>query len=456
MEIIKNINPNIFRAYDIRGEYPTFIDEDVAYTIGLGYGSYIKGLGDKECVIGFDNRLSSESLFNALVAGILETGINIINIGLVTTPMLYFSRTYLNVPATIMITASHNPGNENGFKFSFDKSGNVKGNKMTEFANYVNEANFKTGNGIMTNKDIKGAYVEALTKDASFPKRLKVVLDLGNGTTNVVAKDVFSKLNIEVSYLFDISDGTFPNHHPDPSVRENMVSLGNKVKELKADIGISFDGDGDRLGIVDNLGDFIPSDLFSPLFIKDILSTNSNKKVLGDVKCTKALKDTVISMGGEYIECRSGASFMMSYVPEENAIFGAEYSGHIYFNDRFLPISSALYAAIRLLEILSKETKSINDLLKEAPTYYKSDEIRIPTTDDLKFKIVHQIEEYINTNNLTISKIDGIKVIYPDGWALIRASNTGANLTVIFEFNSEKRLIDVENEYLNLINLYNK
>lgn len=454
MEIIKNINPNIFRAYDIRGEYPTFIDEDVAYTIGLGYGSYIKELGKTECIIGYDNRLSNISLFNALTKGILETGINIINIGLATTPMLYFARLYLNIKSSIMITASHNPSNENGFKMSFEDF--ASGNKIQEFANYLNSGDFKTGNGIITDKDIKPAYIEALTKDIKLTKRLKVVLDLGNGSTGIVVKEVFSKLNIDVTYLFSELDGTFPNHHPDPSVRENMASLINKVKELNADLGIGFDGDGDRIGVVDNLGNFYHSDVLGVLYAKDVLKNSSNKKIVGDIKCTSALKEVTEEMGGEYLEWRPGASFMMPYVRDENIALGIEYSGHVYFNDRFVPITSAIYSALRLIEILSNEENSLNALLSELPLYFKSDEIRISTTDELKFKVVEKITEYAHNKNLKTTNLDGTKIIYPDGWALIRASNTGPNFTVIFEFKTEEKLNEIKAEYLNLITLYNK
>ncbi len=456
MQIIRNINPNIFRAYDIRGEYPTFIDEDVAYTIGLGFGSYIKERGEKECTVGYDNRLSSVPLFNALTRGILETGINVIDIGLVTTPMSYFSRSYLNIPASIMITASHNPGNENGFKFAFDKSGCANGEKIIEFAKYIKEGIFKTGQGVMESKNIKNAYIETLTKDIKIGKRLKVVLDLGNGVASTIAKEAFDKLNIDVTYLFADLDGTFPNHHPDPSIKSNMTSLISKVKEVNADLGIGFDGDGDRLGVIDNLGEFYHIDYLGVLYAKNILTNCDNKKVLGDIKCTSALKETVLSMGGEYVEGRTGASYMMPRVIEENAAIGIEYSGHVYFNERFIPITSAIYSALRLIEILSNENKNLSELLKEIPKYYKTDEIRISTTDELKFKVVEEIRLYAKNRDLQISEIDGIKVIYSDGWALVRASNTGPNLTALFEFKSLERLETIKEEYLNLINLYNK
>jgi phosphomannomutase/phosphoglucomutase len=454
MEIIKNINPYIFRAYDIRGEYPTFIDEDVAYTIGLGYGSYIKELGKTECVIGYDNRLSSIALFNALSKGITETGINVINIGLVTTPMLYFARLHLNIKSSIMITASHNPGNENGFKLSFEDF--ASGSKIQEFANYLNNLNFKTGNGIITNKDIKALYVETLLKDIKINKCLKLVLDLGNGATGIIAKDVFSKINVDVTYLFDTVDGTFPNHHPDPSIKDNMITLINKVKEINADLGIGIDGDGDRIGIIDNLGNFYHADTLGVLYAKDVLKNSSNKKIVGDIKCTSALKEVTESMGGEYFNYRPGASFMMPYVRDNDMALGIEYSGHMYFNDHFIPITSAIYSALRLLEILSSEDKSLNTLINEIPKYFKSDEIKIPTTDLLKFNIVEKVGEYARNKSLKVTSLDGSKIIYPDGWALIRSSNTGPNLTVIFEFKTEERLEEIKTEYLNLINLFNK
>lgn len=456
MEIVKNLNPDIFRAYDIRGEYPTFIDEDTFYTIGLGYGSYIKELGKEVCIVGYDNRLSSVSLFNALTKGILETGINVINIGLVTTPLVYFARSFLNIYSTIMITASHNPGNENGLKFSFDEAGNVGDTKMFSFYKYLAAGLFKSGNGTITTKDIKEDYIKALTKDIKLGKRLKIVLDLGNGVTGVVAKNVFNNLNVDATYLFDQLDGTFPNHHPDPSIKENMFYLIDKVKELNADLGIGFDGDGDRLGIVDNLGEFHHIDSVGILYVINILNNSSNKKVIGDIKCTKALKEMVLKLGGEYIENKTGASYMMPKVKELNAALGLEYSGHVYFNDRFMPITSGIYSVLRLLEILSNENNSLSDLLKSIPIYYKTDEIKVPTTDEMKFKVVEEVAKYAQNKNLTISNIDGIKIIYPDGWALVRASNTGPNLTLMFEATSNEKLKELEKEYLDLVNLYNK
>lgn len=451
------INKRIFREYDIRDKYPDYINEGIAYEIGRSYGSYLRKSNVFECLHGFDNRLSSSSLSDNMIMGILDSGVNVINMGYITTPMIYTARHYLNVPASMMVTASHNPGDDNGFKFSFDTEGNVKGKTMESFKDFVFSNERYQGNGVETFKYYEKEYIKLLLNNIKMGHRkLRVVIDSGNGITSVYVKNIFSEIGIEDIYICDFSDGTFPNHHPDPSVESNMEMLKNKVLEVKADLGIAFDGDGDRIGMVDEKGRFWSSDIFSCLYVKDILKTSSDKRVLLDIKCSKTIRDVIAAFGGEPVDSRSGASFTMSGVIDNNLVLGVEYSGHIYFNDRKLfPNSSGIYAGLRLIEILSKSDKKMSEMLDELPLYYKADEIRIESADNKKGEVIDKIKEYVIANNITYNDLDGVKAYFDDGWALIRCSNTGPYITCIFEFETKERLDIVMNDYLDLINSFN-
>lgn len=457
MQIIKNINPYIFRGYDIRGVYPETINEDVAYTIGKSYGSYIQDLGKKECVIGHDNRLSSESLTQALITGILETGVSVTDLGLVTTPMYYDAWIVLNIPSGIMVTASHNPKDDNGFKFSFDERGNAKGKMIEDFYQYTIKGNFKEGKGTYQTYNIRPAYMELMKQSLSFGnRRVKAVIDLGNGTTSIIAKELYEMFPIDVTVLYGESDGSFPNHHPDPCVEENLTTLKQKVLELHADVGIGFDGDGDRLGIVSNEGKYIPTDLFMILIIRDIINKVDNKTFLYDVKCSKALEDEILKLGGTPYCYRTGNSYTKAKVAEMDLAFGGELSGHVYFRDKFPGFDSGLYAGLRLLEILSKTDKSVTELLEGVPKYYATEEIKFASPDDKKAKVVAEVEAYCKQKGYKMLTIDGIRVQFEDGWALVRMSNTGPNITARFEATTEERLQEIQAEFTALIEKYNQ
>ena len=278
MNIIRNINKNIFREYDIRGTYPNELNEDVSYTIGKAYGSYIKRFNETVCLVGHDNRLSSDSINDALIKGILSTGINVIDIGLVTTPMLYYSRIIKKINPGIMITASHNPKDDNGFKFSFNEVGNAKGKEIYEFRDFVLNGDYDEGNGTLSTYDIKEEYYSLFKKNLNFgDRRLKVVLDCGNGTTSHFAKELYSMFPLDLVMLYDESDGNFPNHHPDPIVEENITDLKKKVIECNADVGIGFDGDGDRAGFVLETGKMMTSDEYAIVILRDLLTKSDNK-----------------------------------------------------------------------------------------------------------------------------------------------------------------------------------
>lgn len=457
MRIKENINTNIFRGYDIRGKVPTEIDMETAYTIGLGFGTYIKQLGKTTCVVGFDNRISGPELSSALMTGIKQTGIDIISLGLVTTPMYYYACIKLNVFSGVMVTASHNPKDENGFKFAFDESGNCKGQEIQDFLAFIQKGEFARGEGIIRRYDIRPDYIKLFKESLNFgDRRIKVVIDPGNGTTSIIAKELYEMFPIDVIAINDESDGTFPNHHPDPCVEDNLAQLKKKVAEVDADLGLGFDGDGDRLGIISKTGEFIPTDYYMVVIIRDIINKVHKKKFLYDVKCSKTLSDEIERLGGEGICYRTGNSYTKAAVRENDLPFGGELSGHVYFRDRFPGFDSGLYAGLRLLEILSHTDKSLDELLEGINIYHSTDELKFKSTDDIKFEIVNKIEEYAKSKNYKYLNIDGVKVLFNDGWALVRASNTGPNITARFEAATDERLDEIQNEFVSLIERLNK
>lgn len=456
MEIKKDLNKYIFRAYDIRGKVPTEIDEDTAYTIGIGFGSYIKELGKSSCVIAHDNRLSSPMLYNALQMGILQTGINVISLGLCTTPMYYYACIKLKIYSGIMVTASHNPKDENGFKFAINESGNCKGEEITDFLNYILKGNFSYGKGTLTEYNIYNDYIELFRANLKFgSRRLKVVIDPANGTTSIIAKKIYELFPIDLIVINGKSDGNFPNHHPDPSIEDNLEQLKVAVRENKADVGLSFDGDGDRVGIVSNSSTYISIEKYMIIVIRDIINKVAKKEFLYDVKCSKCLSDEITRLGAKGVCYRSGNSYTKAAVKELDLPFGGEQSGHIFFRDRWLGFDSGLYAGLRLLEILSKTNLSVDELINDIEKYYNRS-ITIPCSDNIKFIVVDKIEEYVKEKKYNYLKIDGIKVIFDDSWILVRASNTGPNLTVFLEAKTEEKLEKLKEEFLTLIDKYNQ
>ena len=457
MKIKENINKNIFRGYDIRGIYPTELDVDTAYTVGLGFGSYIKSIGKTTCVVGHDNRLSSNDLYTALMKGITETGIDIISLGLCTTPMYYYACLKLKVYSGVMVTASHNPKDDNGFKFAFDESGNCKGQEIQDFLAYILKGEFSSGEGTIKDYDITDEYLTLFRENLHFgSRRVKVVLDPGNGTTSIIMKKLYSMFPIDIVCINDVSDGTFPNHHPDPCVEENLEQLKKKVLEENADIGLSFDGDGDRMGMVSNTAKFIPTDKYMIIVVRDIINKVSKKEFLCDVKCSKSFSDEVEKLGGKCITYRTGNSYTKAAVRDNDLPFGGELSGHVYFRDRWLGFDSGLYAGLRMLEILSHTDKNVEELLSGINEYYSTEELKFASNDDVKFEIVSKVGEYAKEKGYKFLDIDGIKVLFNDGWALVRASNTGPNLTARFEASSEERLESIQKEFTDLINELNK
>lgn len=451
------MNPSIFREYDIRGTYPETINESIAYTIGRSYGSYLKEkLNQTTCIVSHDNRLSSPALAAYLTKGITDSGLNVYNYGLTTTPMHYYAR-YLHNIYGIMVTASHNPKDDNGFKFSFDNLANARGSQIEDFKNYTFAGKFLTGAGTVSSGNITDKYVEFLRYGIELGRRKrKVIIDIGNGTTSIIARKIFEKINVDFEIIFEENDGHFPNHHPDPNVEENLAFLKQEVLKEKADVGIAFDGDGDRIGIVNELGQMVPIDNFMILIIRDIIGNVKNKTFLYDVKCSKALEDEIKRLGGTPLCYRTGASYTEAKVKEDNLPFGGEYSGHLFFRDKIADVGSGIYAGLRLIEILSKTNKSLSELLSDIPKYYSTPEIKFPSKDETKFDVIKGIKEFCESQNWVINAIDGVRVTFKTGWALVRASNTGPNITMRCEAETEEGLKNLQEIFTNLVNTYNK
>lgn len=447
------VNKLMFREYDIRGIYNEDIDEEVSYLIGKAFGSNLKRMGKKETLVGYDNRISSPIIEENLVKGITESGVNVVRLGLVTTPMYYYGWDLLNIKCGVMITASHNPKEYNGFKFSYNGIHNAYGKDVYDLYDTIINKNFTSGNGTITNKDIKSEYIKLLWENIELGNRkLKVVYDCGNGTTSIVAKEVFNNPNIEFIPIFADSNPEFPNHHPDPCVEENLAYLKKKVLETHADVGIAFDGDGDRVGVVDGKGNMVEIDKYMIIIWRDIYNKVKNKKCLFDIKCSKALEDELIKLGVEPVCYRSGNSYTKAMSVEGNFPFSGEYSGHVFFRDKFPGYDDGIYAGLRLIEILSKTNKTVSELLLGINNYYSTKELKMKVNDEIKFDIINKVKEYCLSKNYKILTIDGVKALFDDGSAVVRASNTGPNITMRYEAKTKERLNEIEKEFTNLLN----
>ena len=445
MKIVQ-MKDSLFKEYDLRGIVGDDLVSDDAYTLGLGLGSYIQNLGFDKIIVGYDNRLSSKYLETNLIQGLIETGMDVIRLGLVTTPMVSVARKILNNDASVMITASHNPKEYNGFKIAFDKIGFAYGDKLQDLKKFINKGKFKKGNGVVSNYDIKDEYLNKIKENITIDKRKKVVVDCGNGTASVIVKDMLDMFDIEYYLLYCDSDGNFPNHHPDPNVEENMQDLKLKVKELNYDLGIGIDGDGDRVALVDNKGNYITTD-YHLLMMSEYLKPD---KVLYDVKASKVVKDELEKLDIKPVMYKTGSSLMNAKMQEDNFIFGGEYSGHIFYRDKWYGIDDGLYNGLRFIEMLCNTNKSLSELMVKYPKY-PSIYFNYKVSDDLKFNIINKIKDYVIENNYMFEDIDGVRVEYDDSFVVIRASNTSPNLTVRMEAITKEKLDSLKDEYLKLL-----
>lgn len=464
-KVIENINPNIFRGYDIRAIYGKDLDENIAYTIGLAYAKYIKNNGYDRCVIGRDNRSSSLPLSEALIQGIIEgDNIEVIDIGLVTTPMYYYGQIFLNdgknIMPGIMITASHNPKEYNGMKMTVNDFGNACGEMIQQFRRFVEENSKKEVNnerkviGHVVKENVREGYLNLVKKSIDLgDRKIKAVVDTANGTASIIAQEMFDmfKDKIEMIPLYMESDPDFPNHHPDPSVESNNEDLKKAVLENKADLGIGIDGDGDRVGIIDENGKMIFADFYAIIVWRYLMDKVTNKKALFDVKCTKSLADEIEKLGGTPVCYRTGNSYMKAKMRDDDFMFGSELSGHVWFRDKWPNIDDGLYAGLRLIEIMSKTGKSITEMLEGINKYYSTPEIKFEASDDVKFKIIEKIKAYCIDKGYKINDIDGVRAEFDNGWALVRASNTGPNITARFEGKTEEYMEKIKDEFVALI-----
>ncbi|MBQ7789813.1 MAG: phosphomannomutase/phosphoglucomutase [Bacilli bacterium] len=451
-----NINIEMFREYDIRGIFGQELNGEVAYLIGKAFGTKMRELNIPTTVVGYDNRLSSVELENNLVKGILETGSNVIRLGLVTTPMCYYAANLYNTNCSMMITASHNPKEYNGFKFSYNGVHNAYGKSVKEIYEIIQKGEFAVGEGKEEARDIKDAYIYLVTRNLTFGgRKIKVVYDCGNGTASVIANEIFSEFrNIESIGICNVSDGNFPSHHPDPCVEENLTMLKEKVKEVGADVGIGYDGDCDRVGFVDENGTFIEMDKFLIIMWKHLINNVNKKECLYDVKCSKALEDELKKLGVKTIEYRTGNSYTRAGSAEGDYPLSGELSGHVYFRDRWPGYDDGIYAGMRLIEMLSYTDKPLSSFLNDIVKYYSTPEIKVKVEDSKKFEIVSKMEEYVKSKGYNYITIDGVKTKFDDGFALVRASNTGPNLTMRFEATTEERLKEIQEEFTNELNKY--
>ena len=439
------INPLIFREYDIRGIAEKDLTDDVVYQIAKGFAKMCISEGIRDAIVGMDGRNSSPRIKKKVIEGLINSGINVIDIGRVPTPVFYFATHHLKIKSGIQVTGSHNPPEYNGLKMSLNFS-TIFGEKIKRIYEIVLKKDFVDGKGELKNYNIVPDYQNFLKKDIKIQKNnLKIVLDAGNGVGGEVFLPVLKDWGFEVYPLYIEVDGNFPNHFPDPTVPDNLKDLIEKVKETNADIGIAFDGDADRIGIIDEKGNIIWGDRLLIFLSKFMLKRNPKGKVVFEVKCSKSLPEMVEKYGGVPIMWRTGHSPIEDKIKIEKAILGGEMSGHIYFYDRYFGYDDAIYTAARVIEILSNLDSKISDVLKEAPIYPVTPEIRIECKDEVKFKIVEELTEYFKRKTEVID-IDGARIIYPDGWGLVRASNTQPVLVLRFEANTEKRLEEIKKE----------
>ncbi len=441
------INPSIFRQYDIRGVWKEDLTEETAGLIGKAFASYLLRNINKDkarITVGRDVRLHSSVIRDNLINGLNSSGIDVIDIGICPTPLQYYSLFKLPVDGGIMITGSHNPPEFNGFKLSIGRE-TLFSEDIQSIKKIIEKNDFKSGKGSTEFCDLTDDYIDFLRGSFKSLSGLRVVIDAGNGSAGIIAPAILKGLGAEVFELYCNPDGRFPNHHPDPADEKNMMDLISKVKEKKAHAGIGFDGDADRMGVVDEEGEIVRGDMLMIIFSRDILKEHAGAKIIGEVKCSQTLYDDIALHGGIPVMWKTGHSLIKRKLKEERALLAGEMSGHMFFSDRYFGYDDAIYAAVRLLEIIKKggESCSIRSLLKDVPVTASTPEIRLECPDEVKFKIVEKAKEAFK--EYPAVTIDGIRIKFNDGWALIRASNTQPALVLRYEAKDKKSLKKLRN-----------
>jgi phosphomannomutase/phosphoglucomutase len=437
---------HVFRAYDIRGNAQTELSDELITSVARAIGTIAGEMGEQVLIVGCDGRTSSPRIKSALVRALLETGRDVVDIGLVPTPLLYFATRQLKHRSGIMITGSHNPADHNGLKIVLNQQ-TIAAGGIQQIRDRAMAGSFSSGNGRVTREDVVPAYMEEILHDIAIAVPLKIVIDAGNGATSELAPRLFEELGCEVERLHCIIDGRFPGHPPDTSNEANLAELCRKVVEVKADFGVAFDGDGDRLAVVTSSGRIVRSDVLLMIYAQDVVSRNPGADVVFDVKCSRHLSKLITRHGGRPVLWKTGHAFMKEKMQETGALLGGEFSGHMFFGERWYGFDDGMYAAGRLAEILSTHGESLDDSISKFPLTVNTPEIIIPVPDDYKFELVEKI---INNADFTAGKVntmDGIRVDFSDGWGLIRASNTGPALTARFEADTQENLEIIQDEF---------
>ena len=432
----------IFREYDIRGVYGEDFDLDDAVTIGRGFGTYLSRHGGSRAVIGRDCRISSPAVRDAVVEGMTAAGVKVIDVGVVPTPVLYFALRHLEVDGGLVITASHNPPQYNGFKVCLGYE-TIYGEEIQNFGRLLKTGDFISGSGSVEEYDIVTPYGDFLVDNLKIDRPVKVAIDAGNGTGGVVAGPILERLGCPAEPLFFEMDGNFPNHIADPTVAKNMAVLSQKVIDEGLELGIGFDGDTDRIGVVDEKGQLIYGDMLTLIFAREILKEHPGGKFIGEVKCSQNFYNDIRARGGQAIMWRTGHSLLKAKLKEEQALLAGEMSGHIFFAHRYFGFDDGIYAAGRLLEIVSRTKEPVSQYLKDLPQTYNTPEIRVKCDEAKKFKLVDLVKEELR-KDYEIIDVDGVRVVFDDGWGLLRASNTGPVLVLRFEAQSPERLTEIQ------------
>lgn len=441
------MNLSIFREYDIRGVHPTELSQDTVRRIAMAFGTMLVRKGLKRISVGGDVRLHTPEIKEIFISGVNATGIDVVDIGTVTSPLCYFSAFHLEVDGFAMITASHNPKEYNGFKLGIGKT-TIFGADIAAVREMAQKQDFAGGSGSRTARDITADYIDYLGSRFRLSRPIQVVLDPANATGALFARKVYERIGAKVIAINDTVDGRFPNHHPDPTIWENVIELSGKVKSTGSEVGIGLDGDSDRIGIIDEHGALIPGDLLTLIYAQDILKTSPGAKIIYEVKSSMALEREIAKAGGVPIMWKVGHSLLKKKMAEEKAPLAGEVSGHIFFADRYFGYDDAIYAGCRILEIMDKTGKKPSELLAGVPKYFNTPEIRCECrNDEEKFRIAQKAVEYYSKTAKVID-IDGVRILFPDGWGLVRASNTQPSLVTRFEGVTQKRCDEIREQVL--------
>ncbi len=438
---MSKVNPVVFREYDIRGVAGVDLTEETVELVGRALGTRVRAAGGKTVVLGRDVRLSSPAFHRRAVAGLTGTGCDVVDLGVVPTPLVYFAAQKLPVDGLCMITGSHNPADYNGLKVGVGPT-TLYGEAIQEILRSVQAGQFATGQGKVTPHDIVTPYQDFVAANLRLGKRkLKVVVDAGNGTGGV-AVPIFQRLGVEVVPLFLEGDGRFPNHHPDPTVEKNLEALKRTVLETGADLGIAYDGDSDRVGAVDERGRVLWGDQLMILFARAILAEVPGAAIVGEVKCSFTLYDDIKKRGGRGIMWKAGHSLIKAKMKEEHAALAGEMSGHIFFGHRWLGFDDGIYSSARLVELLSHTAQPMSTLLADVPRTFSTPELRVDCREEIKFEVVRRAQDFFKRGYQAVT-VDGVRVVFPDGWGLVRASNTQPILVLRFEATTQPRLDEI-------------